>query len=71
MTKQIPGLVNAHLLSAVVRMVLGDPLEAHKSISKVLEMDQSNEEAYIMHALISIKTDNLKSASTQLNQAIS
>lgn len=37
-------------------MALGDSSEALKTINKVLELDPKNEDAYILHALISIKT---------------
>lgn len=52
-------------------MALGDAFEAMKAINTVLDQDNMNEDAYILHALISLKTGQPHSASNSLNQAIS
>ena len=54
-TKQIPGLITAYLLLAKGKMALGDYTEATKAITKVLNFDSKNEEAYILNALILTK----------------
>ncbi|CAD8066862.1 unnamed protein product [Paramecium sonneborni] len=69
--KQAPGLTNVQLLLATGKMALGDPQEALKTINRVLELDPKNEDGYILHALISIKTKQINLAANSLNQAIS
>ena len=56
---------------ATGKMALGDQVEALRSINKVLEQDNTNEDAYILHALISLKTGAFDAAATSLSQAIS
>lgn len=48
-------------------MALGDPQEALKTINRVLELDPKNEDGYILHALISIKTKQVNLAANSLN----
>lgn len=38
------------------KMALGDTVESLKAVNLVLELDNTNEEAYILQSLISIKT---------------
>ena len=69
-TKQIPGLLPAHLLLSKGKLAVGDTLAALKSVNKVVEMNPSNEEAYIVHAIISIKSGSPGAGQTVLTQAI-
>ena len=69
-TKQIPGLLPAHLLLAKGKLAVGDTLAALKSVNRVVEMNPQNEEAYIVHAIISIKSGNPGVGQTVLSQAI-
>ncbi|CAK75826.1 unnamed protein product (macronuclear) [Paramecium tetraurelia] len=69
--RQAPGLTNVQLLLSTGKMALGDPQEALKTINRVLELDPKNEDGYILHALISIKTKQINLAANSLNQAIS
>lgn len=69
-TKQIPGMLPAHLLLAKGKLAVGDTLAALKSVNKVVEMNPQNEEAYIVHAIISIKSGNPGVGQTVLSQAI-
>jgi len=43
-------------------MSLGDLTEAVKAITKVLDLDQQNEDAYILYALIQTKQGNFAGA---------
>jgi len=58
-TKQIPGLIPAHLLLSKGKLAVGDRNMALKSIERCLEIDPKNEEASILQALISAKTGNV------------
>jgi tetratricopeptide repeat protein 21B len=69
-TKQIPGLLPAHLLLAKGKLAVGDTASSMKSVNKVVEMDPKNEEAYIIHAIISIKSGNPNVGLTFLQQGI-
>jgi tetratricopeptide repeat protein 21B len=52
-------------------MAVGDFSEALNSINRVLELDQKNEDAYILHALLLMKNGNYATALNSLGQAIS
>lgn len=69
-TKQIPGMLPAHLLLSKGKLAVGDTAAALKSVNKVVEMNPQNEEAYIVHAIISIKSKNPGIGQTVLSQAI-
>ena len=47
-------------------MALGEFSEAVASINKVIELDQTNEDAYILHALLLSKSENYKGALNSL-----
>jgi len=49
-------------LIAKGKMATGDTASAATSINKVLEMDPSNEDAYILQSLILTKNGNFSSA---------
>lgn len=65
-TKQIPGLVTAYLLLSKGKMALGDQFEAINAINKVLDFDNQNEDAYILHAMINSKNGHFNAAATSL-----
>ena len=69
-SKQIPGLIPAHLLLAKGKLAIGDSYGAIHSVKKCMEMDPSNEEAAILNALICARNGNLQGANYALQQAI-
>lgn len=56
---------------ATGKLALGDQQEGLKAINKVLECDPKNEDAYILHALVSVRLKQLSQSLNSLNQAIS
>ncbi|KAL4503354.1 hypothetical protein ABPG72_000960 [Tetrahymena utriculariae] len=69
--KKIPGLIPAYLLQAKGKMSMGYTQEALKSVTKVIEQDPKNEEAYILSAMIASASKNFSLAQNQLQQALS
>jgi tetratricopeptide repeat protein 21B len=69
-TKQIPGFVPAYLLLAKGKLAVGNELDASMAVAKVLEMDNRNEEASIILAMIRSKKKDYESALNTLQEAI-
>jgi tetratricopeptide repeat protein 21B len=68
--KQIPGFVPAYLLLAKGKLAVGNELDAGMAVAKVLAMDNRNEEASILMAMIRSKKKDYEAALNSLQEAI-
>ena len=69
-TKQIPGLLAAHLLLAKGKLGAGDTAAALRHIQRVIEINPKHMEATILYALISFQIGNVKDAYACMEEAI-
>jgi tetratricopeptide repeat protein 21B len=69
-TKQIPGIIEGHLLLAKSRFIANDHANASKFIAISLQLDPDCIDALILSALISLQAGQYASAQTTLEQAL-
>jgi tetratricopeptide repeat protein 21B len=69
-TKQIPGLLAAHLLLAKGKLGAGEVGAALKHIERVIEINNKHMEASILYALISFQVGNTQQAFNCLEEAV-
>ena len=70
LTKQIPGMIESHLLLAKCKFVANDSGSAQKYLSICLMMDPSCVDALLLSALISVAAGQFAAASNAIEQAL-
>lgn len=70
LTKQIPGMIESHLLLAKCKFVANEPGFAQKYLSICLMMDPSCVDALLLSALISVAAGQFSAASNAIEQAL-
>ena len=69
-TKQIPGIIEGHLLLAKSRFIANDHSNAQRYIQISLQLDPDCIDALILSSLISLQAGQFASAQTTLEQAL-
>lgn len=69
-TKQIPGIIEGHLLLAKARFIANDHLSAQRYITISLQLDPDCIDALILSSLISLQSGQFASAQSTLEQAL-
>ena len=69
-TKQIPGIIEGHLLLAKSRFIANDHSNAQRDIQISLQLDPDCIDALILSSLISLQAGQFASAQTTLEQAL-
>ena len=69
-TKQIPGIIEGHLMLAKARYIVNDHAGAQRYINISLQLDPDCIDALILSSLISLQVGQYASASSTLEQAI-
>lgn len=69
-TKQIPGIIEGHLMLAKAKYIANDHTSALRYITISLQLDPDCVDALILNALISLQTSQYISAQSILEQAI-
>lgn len=69
-TKQIPGIIEGHLMLAKAKYISNDNLGAQRYISIALQLDPDCIDALIISALISLQSNQYLAASAALEQAL-
>ena len=70
LTKQIPGMIESHLLLAKCKFVANEPGNAQKYLQICLMMDPNCIDALLLSALISVAAGQFSAASTAIEQAL-
>lgn len=69
-TKQIPGIIEGHLLLAKAKFIANDHLSAQRYITISLQLDPDCIDALILSSLISLQSGQFASAQSALEQAL-